>query len=195
MRHLPLCLVLAGLTTVPAAGADTPADLVRKLGHPEFRVREATAVELARLGSSALQALTEGAKSSDSEVAEQCRRLLPQAEAADRTEGLAALLSDSKAPPSKRLPGVESFLKAAGDTKEARELYADLVRQHADAMVARERDPKAAADLFVRYGEDLNARFRKNLRAAGSKSDGFAVSPTDLALFLVFAAISLVVGG
>lgn len=188
MRPFAIHIALAGLMTLPAAAADTPADLVRKLGHPEFRVREAAAATLVRLGATAVPALTEGSGSPDAEVAEQCRKLLPQAEAADRAEGLAALLSEPKGPPSKRLPGVESFLKAAGDTKEARELYADLLRQHPDLMVARERDPKAAADLLFRYGEDLNARFRKNLKAAKSKAEGLAASPTDLALFLVFAA-------
>jgi hypothetical protein len=181
-------LVLAGLMTLPAAAGDTPADLVRKLGHPEFRVREAAAATLVRLGATAVPALTEGSGSPDAEVAEQCKKLLPQAEAADRAEGLAALVGDPKAPPPKRLPGVESFLKAAGDTKAARELYADLLGEHPDLMVARERDPKAAGDLFYRYGEDLNARFRQKLKTAKSKYEGMVATPTDLALFLAFAA-------
>jgi hypothetical protein len=188
MRAALLALALAGLFAPPAAAADTPAALVRKLGHPEFRVREAAAADLARLGSGALQALTEGARSPDAEVADQCKKLLPAAEAADRAEGLAALLRDPTAPPSKRLPGVESFLKTTGGTTAARELYAELVRQHPEVMVARERDPRAAGDLFQRHEEALNARYREALRKAKSKYEADVVTPADFALFLVFAA-------
>jgi hypothetical protein len=186
MRASLLALSLAGLLVLPVAAADTPANLVRKLGHPEFREREAAAAELARLGSRALQALTEGARSPDAEVAEQCRKLLPQAEAADRVEMLAALVRDPKAPPPKRLPGVEGFLKATGDTPAAREVYANLLRDHPEPMAARERDPKAAADLFYRHAEDLNARYRTGLKAAKSKAEGMTAAPADLALFFVF---------
>jgi hypothetical protein len=181
-----LVLGLAGLMATQVA-ADDPATLVQKLGHPEFRVREAAAAELTRLGSAALPALAEGAKSSDSEVAEQCRKLLPRAEAADRAAGLAALVRDPTAAPPKRLPRVDSFLKAAGDTKPARELYAELVRQHPEAMVALERDPRSAADLFQRHGEALNARVREALKTAKSRGEGMVATPTDFALFLVFA--------
>ena len=54
MRSFAIPIALFGLMTVPAAGADTPADLVRKLGHPEFRVREAAATSLVRLGQQPL---------------------------------------------------------------------------------------------------------------------------------------------
>lgn len=188
MRASLLALSSAAVFAVSAVAADDPATLVRKLGHPSYKVREAAAADLARLGAAALPALAEGARGSDAEVADRCRKLIPQVEAADREAGLAALLRDPTAPPPERLPGVKEFLTATGDTRAAREIYAALFRAHPEAMIARERDPKSAAVLFRKHGEGLDGRFRAALKIAESKYEGMVASRADLALFFVFAA-------
>lgn len=188
MRLTLLAIGLAALIAGPAFATDSPGDLVKKLGDRSFKVRTDAAAQLVKLGSAAVPALIDGTKHRDAEVAEQCRALLPRAQALDRSEKLAVLLRDSDAPPPKGLPGLEQFLKVTGDSKPARDLYGDLIRQHEKAMVARENDPTAAGDLFYQYGEDINGRFREGLKTAKSKFAAMVVSPTEITFFFVFAA-------
>jgi hypothetical protein len=188
MRSTLLQIGLAALLAAPAAANEPPADLVRKLGDKSFKVRSEAAAQLVKLGSAAVPALTEGSKLPDAEVADQCRKLIPQAIAAEQEQKLAEFLRHPETPPPKGLAGAEQFFKVTADSKAAREVYVDLMNQHRDAMLARERDPKAASELFYRHGEDLDKRVREALKTAKSKYEAMGASPTEITFFLVFAA-------
>jgi hypothetical protein len=188
MRFTLLQIGLAVLIAIPAAASESPADLVRKLGDKSFKVRTDAAAQLVKLGSSAVPALTEGSKHPDAEVADQCLKLIPQAIAAEQEEKLAEFLRHPEAPPPKGLAGAEQFFKVTGDSKAAREVYVDLMNQHRDAMLARERDPKAASELFYRHGVDLKKRVSEALKTAKSKYEAMVVSPAEITFFLAFAA-------
>jgi hypothetical protein len=192
-----------------APPTDPCAELVRQLGDKSYRVRTEAAVELARMGSAAVPALREGAKHPDAEIAAVCRRLLPQAEALQRKENLDALLNETTGPPAKtggaerapqprpsvpgtianRLAGLEPFLKVTGDSRSARELYAELMREHGRAMELREQDPREAIRAFNEVGEQIKARMRE-AEKTGAKTKYEAMNPTpaEIALFLVFSA-------
>lgn len=192
-----------------APPADPCSELVRQLGDKSYRVRTEAAAELTRRGSAAVPALREGARHADAEIAAQCRRLLPQAEALLRKENLDALLSDATASPGKtggaepapaprpsvpgtianQLAGLEPFLKVTGDSRSARELYAELMREHGRAMELREQDPREASRVFNEVGRQIEARMREALKkGAGSKYEAMNPTPAEIALFLVFSA-------
>jgi hypothetical protein len=181
-------IVLAALIAAPADAAESPADLVRKLGDKSFKVRTEAAMQLVKLGSAALPALTDGSSHPDLEVADQCRKLIPQAIAKDQEEKLAEFLRHPEAPPPRGLAGAEQFFKVTGDSKAAREVYVDLMKQHRDAMLARESDPKAASDMFVRYGEEMHKRMRERAKTAKTKFELMVTSRTELTFYFVFAA-------
>jgi hypothetical protein len=65
---------LAGI--LAAQDQDRIPDLVKKLGDPEFAVREEAKAELAKIGAPALKALQEALQSPDAEVAESARSLI-----------------------------------------------------------------------------------------------------------------------
>src|SRR5262249_4446261 len=124
-------LALASLIGAPTPPAPSPTakpeELIRLLGDKSYRVREGAARELIRRGPASVAALPAAVKDPDPEVSERARQLLPQAAAVERNEKLDRLLKDPSAPPPKGLAGLERFLKATGDSKEARELYAEVM--------------------------------------------------------------------
>jgi hypothetical protein len=192
-----------------APPTDPCPELVRQLGEKSYRVRTAAAAELARMGSAAVPALRDGARHLDPEIAAQCRRLLPQAEARQRKENLDALVNDTTPPPAKlggaergpqprpsgpestanQLAGLEPFLKVTGDNRSARELYAELMREHGRAMELREQDPREAIRAFNEVGEQSEAQVREAYKkGAKTKYEAMNPTPAEIALFLVFSA-------
>jgi HEAT repeat protein len=184
-----ITLTLAAAVGSPSSPSTppTPADLVQKLGDKSFRVRHEAANLLVRHGSAAVAALTEGMKHTDPEVSERCRLLLPQAEALERTEKLAQLLADPTAPPPKGLAGLDQFLKITGDSKNAREVYAELMGIFFKAMELREKDPKAAAEEYRQFCDEAYARYRAAMQAGRYTPDAAYSSPADLTFFYVFS--------
>src|SRR5438105_758182 len=152
MRTILRVFVFASLAARVSAG-DSPNDLVKKLGHPSFRVRSDAEVKLTQLGTAAIPVLAQGTKHSDAEVAERCKKLLDQAKAVEQKEKLDQLFRDPTAAAPKGLAGAEQFFKVTGDSSAARELFVDLMRQHHEAMMTREKDAKLASEMLLRKGE------------------------------------------
>jgi hypothetical protein len=189
-----LCTVIvtSALVGAPSAPQVTPAsrpeELVRLLGDKSFRIREGAATELVRRGSASVAALAAGTKDPDPEVSERSRQLLPQAEAAERNEKIAKLLRDPKAPPPKGLAGLPRFLAATGDSKEARELYAEMMAVHARTVELAETDPKAAAELFLMFGNEAYQKWQAGARVGRYSYDNMFGSKADIAYFLFLSA-------
>ena len=180
-------LALAAVLGVPTGPPPAPAELVKKLGDRSFRVRHEAASLLVSQGSAAVKALTDGIKDTDPEVSERCRLLLPQAEALERTEKLSQLLRDPPVAPPKGLAGLEQFLKITGDSRPARETYAELMGIYFKAMEAREKDPKAAADEFRQFCDEAYARYRASIQTGRYSPDAVYNTPADITFFFVFA--------
>ena len=76
---LGLLIVLAGLAAPAESTVASPEQLrqlVQRLGHPEYAVRQHAQDQLARLGFQAFEALEEAADSPDLEVARRAQMLL-----------------------------------------------------------------------------------------------------------------------
>lgn len=177
-------------------GAPTPAttsadpklvELVHKLGDKSYRTREHAAQELLLKGSAAVVALSEGMKDADPEVSERCRQLLPQAASLERNEKIAALIRDPAAAPPKGLPGLESFLKNVGDSKISRELYAEMVATHHQALEALEDNPSKASEYYQQFCDDAYNRYYTAARAGRHSYDNLFSTRADITFFLVIS--------
>ena len=132
--------VIAFLKSVTAKEAD-PEKLVKQLGSKDFAEREAAEKGLKELGAKAYAAVKAGVKSDVPEVAERCAKLLPAVRAAWLMRPESTVW--------------QAFAKIAGDTKEARALFADMVNDAdraalLEAVVAK---PDEAGKL---YRDELN---------------------------------------
>src|SRR5829696_9121362 len=124
-----LSIIPGGETAGRAVLTAVASEHVRRLGHPEHRVRETAGRELVRLGTAAASPLRAAVADPDAERAGRGREVLAQVEAADREAKLARLVADPTAPPPDGLPCLADFLKVAGDGREARRLYAGIYRE------------------------------------------------------------------
>lgn len=180
---------LLGAPTPPAAAPDAQlSDLVRKLGDKSYRTREAAAHELLRRGAAAVPALTAGTTDEDPEVGERCRQLLPQAASLERNEKLARLLKDPAAAPPKGLAGLDRFLKVTGDTKEARELYAELLSIHHRTLETAETDPAKAGEYYRQFCEEAYGRWQASVRTGRYSYDNMFNTRADITYFLFLSA-------
>ncbi|HEX3146542.1 MAG TPA: hypothetical protein VHR66_00475 [Gemmataceae bacterium] len=175
--------------TAPSAGPTSkPEELVRQLGDKSFRTREVAARELIRQGSTAVAALTEGTKSTDAEVSERSRQLLPQVASVERNEKLALLLKDPSAPPPKGLAGLERFLKAAGDSKASRELYVEMMNIHHRAIELADKDAKAAAMEYQLFCEEAFNRYQAGARVGRYTYDNLFAGQADITFLFFISA-------
>jgi len=183
-----LALANAIAAPTPPSAASKPEELVRQLGDKSFRTREIAARELVRQGATAVAALTEGTKSTDPEVSERSRQLLPQVASVERNEKLAFLLKDPKAPPPKGLAGLERFLKATGDTKESRELYVEMMHIHHRGIELAEKDPKAAALEYQMFCEEAFNRYQAGARVGRYTYDNLFSGQADITYLFFISA-------
>ena len=180
---------LIGAPTPPAAvPVSKPEDLVRQLADKSYRVREKAATALIHQGSSAVAALTAGTKDADPEVSERSRQLLPQVAAIERNEKLALLVKDPTSPPPKGLAGLERFLKASGDSKESRELYAELMHIHHRTLELAETDPRLAAQDFQMFCEEAYNRYQTAARMGRYNVDNLFNGRPDITYLLFIAS-------
>jgi hypothetical protein len=171
----------------PVGSPPAPADLVKKLGDKSFKIRHDAAYQLVRQGSAAVPALMDGTRDPDPEVSERCRLLLPQAEALERNEKLTELLRDPAAAPPKGLAGLEQFLKITGDSRVAREVYAELMGIFFEGMEAREKDAKKAGEIFQQFCDEAYARYRASIQTGRYSPDAAYNTPADITFFYVMA--------
>lgn len=184
---------LIGAPTPPAPSpASKPEELVRLLGDKSYRIREGAARELIRRGSAAVPALAAAAKDADPEVSERARQLLPQAAAVERNEKLDRLIKDPKAPPPKGLAGLDRFLKATGDTKEAREMYVEMMGLHHRAIEAADKDPKAAAEQLTLMCTEAYQKWQTGARTGRYTYDNVFGGRADITFFLFLSSDSRV---
>jgi hypothetical protein len=121
----------ASLTVAPEQVARARA-LVRRLGSEVFRDRDRAARELAEMGRAALPALDAGRNDPDPEVRMRVVALLPRAEADDLRARIDTFLADCDARYTHDLPGYTRFRIVAGDDADARDLFAQILKNRAN---------------------------------------------------------------
>jgi hypothetical protein len=132
----------------PADLQEKAVELVRDLGDSRFRVRDAAAKELKKLGRVAKPALLAGAKSADPEVWSRCAQLLPEVMALDLKARVDAFLADSEGKQKHDLPMMEQFKKVVGTDPPARKLFAELVKTNAPFLEACVQNPRLAGEKY-----------------------------------------------
>ncbi len=179
--------IYAAETATPEISPDVAkaTSLVRELGSPEFRVRDAAAKELRKLGRHAKPALLEGAKSTDAEVLNRCVAMLPEVLALDLQVRIEAYLADAEGKQKHDLPMLTSFQKLVGKDAGARKLYASIVKSNAEMLEACEDHPNSAIDQYnarAKQMQDYLSPRRARLRTPIDAAD-------IAALFLIGADI------
>ncbi|WP_020469998.1 hypothetical protein [Zavarzinella formosa] len=146
-----LSLILLAPPEPPSTPAPRLTELVRQLGHRDFKTRETAARDLLKAGDDAITVLNAGVKNTDPEIAQRCRQLLPVIFAAGRQEKLTRLLKEPLGPLPKGLAGLERFIDITGDGRETRKLYAEMMTEHHAIIEAFETDPETAARLMDEF--------------------------------------------
>src|SRR5947209_8587973 len=116
-------------------------ELIARLASPSFKDREKAAADIVRLGSAALDALRKGSHHPDAEVGERCRKLLPLALDFHVREQIEVFLAKPDGPIPDDLPCIRRWLAVAGAGKEARNLYAGLVKEHRKLLIDADTNP------------------------------------------------------
>lgn len=160
---------LLGIVTLAAStsyggdetpGRNTPLEppvLVARLGDESFAVREAAAQELRRWGMAAKEALTEGVWQGDLEISLRCQELLQLALRSDLDSRLAAFIADTDGKEAHHLPGWERFQKKCGNSRPAREFFAELIRHETPLLEALEARASDLSQVFADRVQALQA--------------------------------------
>ncbi len=132
-------------------------DLVRQLGSPSYREREAASRDLAKMGRLAVPALRAAlASESRPEIQRRIDLVLPAAEAADFQARLACFRLDAEGEYEHQLQGWAKFKAALGNDKPVRDLFVELAGNKAYEKLLGAADRTAdelGASLIARYAE------------------------------------------
>src|SRR6516162_2034662 len=139
----------------PAADVAKARALIKQLGDAKFKVRDSAEKELVHLGLASLEALKEGEKNSDLHIQERCRQLQPMIRALTLQKRIDNFLAHRDGPLPKNLPFVVSFMAITGDSKEARQLYAEVLQINPQLLDDAERDQKKGLDQFAAYCQEV----------------------------------------
>jgi RNA polymerase sigma factor (sigma-70 family) len=129
--------------------ADPEAEkLVKQLGDPDFKVREAAGKKLRALGAKAIPALQSGTRDPDPEISQRSREVL----AAVRADLRDALAKDFD--PTKQTeydhPVWKRYVAIAGDSKASRELFARIIanKKWIQTLDNADADPANAGHVY-----------------------------------------------
>jgi len=162
----------------PADDLSKARTLVKQLGDARFKVRDAAEKGLLDLGMASLPALKEGEKSADVHVQDRCRALQPVVRDLTRRQLIEDFIADKQGVNVKELPLAELFLKAAGDSKESRALFATVIEQNGPLMELLSRDKVKGPEQYALHCQEI-ARQSQRL---GQRS---SVTQVDAALHML----------
>ena len=144
------------LNATPVETARAQA-LVRRLGSPSYREREAATRDLAKMGRLAVSALRAAlAAESSPEIQRRIDLVLPAAEAEDFRARLARFRLDVEGKYEHQLPGWAKFKAVLGNDKSERDLFVELAENKAYGKLLSVADGSAeelGAALISHYAE------------------------------------------
>jgi len=169
----------------PARDNAKAAELVRELGDSRFRVRDAAARELKKLGRFAKPALLEGMKSTDPEIWDRCSHLLPEIMALDLQARIDAFLADTEGKQKHDLPMMELYTKLAGSEPPARKLFAEIIKMNGEFLESCEQNPKLAGERYMARALEIQQQVLQPWQGTQRRPP---LNPADVAaIFLVGA--------
>ena len=140
--------------------------LVAQLGDKDYRDRERAAKELLEMGFAAKDAVLAGQKNPDGEISDRCKKLYPAIFRHDLDKRVQKFLATPDGAIPDDLPGAARWLKVAGDGKESRELYAEMVKGHPELLLDIELHPERLKQAYVEFMRDVYSRV--NVRVTGA---------------------------
>src|SRR5262245_32971183 len=153
---VPTLLIALALAVPPDGEVKRRAEeLVGRLGDHTYRDREKAARELLDIGYPAKDAVLAGQRSHDPEVSDRCKKLYPVIWRIDLEKRVRRFLDDPDGPIPDDLPGAARWLKIAGDGKESRRLYAEMVRAHPEPLLAVELHPERLLAVYRDFVRDI----------------------------------------
>ncbi len=147
---LPLLVASVGAADQhPAAANDEPTaeQFVEQLGAAEFAQRRQAVRRLLQLGTAARPALQAGMKHDDLEIRLESHRILVQVMQNEFDTRITAFLNGTSESVAAELPGWRLFCENVSSDRNARELYAEMLRAESDLLFALERRDKTAGQL------------------------------------------------
>ncbi len=129
-----LLLVALPLSPLVAAPPEPLDRLVQQLGDPSFQARESALRELLKIGPAARSAVQQGLSSGDAEVRLRCAQLLLVYDEVELRTLLERLTLDDRQPVDRDLPGWKAYRDVAGESRPARLLYAEMLREELHLM-------------------------------------------------------------
>lgn len=160
--------------------------LVQTLGHRDYKLREQAGRQLLEIGAPAAEAIKAGQASPDSEISDRCKKLYPQIWTLALEKRLVKFIKATGAKDSDDLPFAKTWLEIAGDATAGRELYANMVRAHADRLRDAEARPDRVPAILAEFAKGV---YTKNLATGAVPRPGSAIGEPDVALFLFLGAV------
>lgn len=161
----------------------TPAELVRQLADPSFRVREKAEAELLRRGAECITEIQRGAGDDDLEIRRRCEELLEIIPQSQADKFLASFLA-RKEDPQATFPGWHFLRDLVGDDDGGRSLYARLYKFDRKLLDAVQTDPKSVVPQFDTRLQKIQPRVTAAMRNTG---DVALASTEDVAALFVVA--------
>lgn len=183
-------LVLASPSDASSDAHQRATELVRQLGNEQYKVRQAAAKELVRMGSDARKALEFGLSSPDVEVKELCAKLLPRAIEFHLNELIEKFLKDPKGPLPQELPGLKAWVNAVGSAQDSLDLYRETVLKHHGIMITWATGTTPPPQIYQQFVQEVYDRERGKQGNPGGIiiTNGASIEPTELALFLLMGS-------
>jgi hypothetical protein len=150
--------------------------LVQQLGDASFFVREEASRQLISQGAAAKAALIEAFANPDVEVRNRARRILKRILHEEFEARLAAFVADVGGNRQHRLPGWQRFKDLVGDGRDARTLFAAMMRSEQSLLSAYENQTEELGELFAARVTWLQSRLASG--ATGAESIPPAVMAT-----------------
>ncbi len=148
---LPAAILLAIISQNPVVQAE---DLVNRLGAKTFAARESAGRNLVQLGRFALPALRRSQHHADLEIAERSKKLIPLAEEQAVRQRVSVVLERRHSLPDD-LPKLKRFIAVTGDTREARELYAEMYLANSKLIDQIDDAGSAGSQVYCRHLERM----------------------------------------
>lgn len=130
--------------------------LIKQLGNPSFRQRDAAAKQLVAMGGLSRKALEAAVRHPDFEVREHARRLASEALDVDIRRRIDRFSTDDGTA-RVDLPGWNSFRKSVGSGAVARKFFIGVFSAHRDLLQELETDPEKTRRLVGQRCSDIQA--------------------------------------
>ncbi|WP_020470000.1 HEAT repeat domain-containing protein [Zavarzinella formosa] len=160
-------------------------ELIAKLGHPDYKLREQAAKRLMEIGPVASEAIKAGQMSSDIEIGERCKKLYPLLWTLGLEKRLQKFVNAEGNKDSEELPLVKKWLDIVGGTKASRELYANMVRAHSDKLKTVEEQPDRGPTVLAEFAKLVYVR---STGASAVKATSL-LGEQDVSLFMFLGAV------